>query len=180
MSNEKSAAGYRVLEIILGIFALAVGILALIYPTITVVTLVVLFGIALIAVGILRLATAYTSQLPDSARSSNAVIGVIALIVGLLVVFFPEFATISLTILIGIGLLIYAIGRLVVGGAATNLNGALRALIILFGILVAVFALIVIFFPVVGIFTYAFFVSLALILIGMDSIASGIVGIPLT
>jgi uncharacterized membrane protein HdeD (DUF308 family) len=84
-----------------------------------------------------------------------------------------------LVIFIGIGLLIYGIGRIAVGGAASNLSGGLRALLIIVGILIAVFALIIIFVPVIGVYTYAFFVSIALILIGIDSLASGIVGSPM-
>ena len=98
----------------------------------------------------------------------------------MVILFFPLIAAETIVILIGIGLLIYAIGRLAVGGAASNLSGALRALIILTGVLVAIFAIIIILFPVVGVYTYAFFVSLSFIFIGIDSLASGIVGISLT
>ncbi len=181
MNTTKSSSGYRAIEIILGLVALAVGVLALFFPNAVVVTIVVLFGIALLVIGVLRLATAAsTGTLYGSTRTTNAIIGAIALIIGILILFFPVIAAETITILIGIGLLVYGVGRIAVGGAASNLSGGLRALIILTGVLVAVFALIVIFFPAVGIYTYAFFVSLSFILIGIDSLASGIVGIPLT
>lgn len=176
MSFTKSTGAYRALEIALGIVALAVGILALVFPTAVVVTIVVLFGIALLIIGVLRLATAYSSHFPSSARTINAIVGAVAIIVSLLILVFPTFATLYFVVLIGIGLLIYGIGRIVVGGAANNLNSGLRGLIVVFGVIVVAFALIVIFFPVVGILTYAFFVSLSLLLIGVDSIASGIIG----
>jgi uncharacterized membrane protein HdeD (DUF308 family) len=177
----KSSGAYRALEIILGIIALAVGILALFFPTAVVVTLVMLFGIALLAIGILKIASALTTGGSyGSTRTANAVIGVVALIIGLIILFFPYFATATIVILIGFGFLIYGLGRLVIGGAGSHLSMGLRALMILFGILVAIFGLIIIFFPVIGVYTYAFFVSLALILIGIDAIASGAVGLPLT
>jgi uncharacterized membrane protein HdeD (DUF308 family) len=176
-----SSGAYRAIEIILGIIALAAGILALFFPTAVVVTLVVFFGIALMLVGILRIASAVTSGgMYGSTRTTNAIIGFVALIIGILILFFPFFATDIIVILIGFGFLVYGLGRLVIGGAASNLSGGLRALMILFGILVAVFGVIIILFPVVGVWTYAFFVSLALIVIGVDSLASGIVGVPLT
>lgn len=174
------SGAYRAIEIILGIIALAAGILALFFPTAVVVTLVVFFGIALLAIGVLRIASALSSGMHGSTRTTNAIIGVVALIIGLVILFFPTFATETIVILIGFGFLIYGLGRLVIGGAASNLSGGLRALMILLGILVAIFGVVIIIFPVVGVYTYAFFVSLALIVIGVDSLASGIVGIPLT
>ena len=41
------------------------------------------------------------------------------------------------------------------------------------------FSIIVIFFPIVGVYTYAFFVAIEFMLIGIDSLVSGIVGAPL-
>ncbi len=73
-------------------------------------------------------------------------------------------------------MLIYGIGRMAVGVAGRVLSGGLRAAFIVLGLLVVVFALIVIFFPVVGVYTYAFFVSISFLLIGIDRIAAGIAG----
>ena len=93
--------------------------------------------------------------------------------------FAPFFSAQIIIIFIGFALLIYGVGRIVVGGAAP-MSGGMRALLIIFGLIVAVFGLIVIFFPAIGAYTYAFFVSLALIVIGIDAIASGISGSKLT
>lgn len=176
MSTQVSGA-YRALEIILGIVAILVGILALIYPTGFFVALVVLFGIALIVIGILRIATAASSHwLSSGARSANAVIGIIALIIGIVILFFPGVSAVVVILLIGIGLLIYGIGRIAVGATANNMNGGLRGLLIVLGILIVVFSLIVIFFPVIGAWTYAFFASIIFILIGIESLAAGIAG----
>lgn len=178
----KSSSGYRALEILLGLVALVIGILVLIFPTGFAVTVVVLFGIALLAIGILRLGTAaFRTKRGRFTRAGNAIIGIVALVVAVLVLFFPLVVAQIIVILIGIGLLIYGLGRIYFGWASgRNLASRLRWLIIITGLLVVIFALVIIFVPAVGIFTYAFFVSLSLILIGIDSIASGIIGIPLT
>ncbi len=178
--STKSSGPYRALEILLGIVALAVGVLALIFPAGIVVTVLVLFGIALFVIGVLRMATAYSSHLPKSARATNVVIGALAIIVGLIIWIFPTFALVSFAVLLGIGLLIYGVGRIVVGSAATNLSNGLRGIIIFFGIMVAAFAVLVIIFPVIGVLTYAFFVSISFILIGIDSLVSGISNVQLT
>lgn len=177
-SKPKISGAYRALEIILGIVAIAIAITAIIFPTITVVTLVVLFGIALMAIGILKIAAAATSMgLGNLTRSANAVIGIIALIIGLIVVFFPGFATIFIVVLLGIGLIIWGIGRIAAAGAAgKTFSSGLKALLVILGILIIILGFIVIFVPVIGVFTYAFFFAIALFLIGIDALASGIVG----
>ncbi|MGE5554695.1 MAG: DUF308 domain-containing protein [Methanocella sp.] len=177
MLVEKPSATFRIIEIILGITALVIGGLALAFPVATVVSIVVFFGIALVAVGVLRLATGASSDwLPSSIRRSNSIIGILAIIFGAIILFAPFFATEVLVILIGLGLLIYGVGRVVAGGVANRLSGGLRAVLVVMGLLVVVFSLIVIFFPLVGVLTYAVFVSLAFIMIGVDSLASGILG----
>jgi uncharacterized membrane protein HdeD (DUF308 family) len=178
--TTKTSGGYRAIEIILGVVALILGILALVYPIATVVTIVFFFGLALFIIGILRLATGASSEwLPGASRKTNIAIGIIAIILGLIIMFAPFFSAQIIIILIGFGILIYGIGRIVVGGAAP-MSGGMRALLIIFGLIVAVFGLMVIIFPAIGAFTYTFFVSLALIVIGIDAIASGIAGSSMT
>lgn len=175
-----TSGAYRAVEIILGAAALIIGVLALAFPVATVVSIVFFFGIALFAIGILRLATGASADwLPGASRKTNISIGILAIIIGLVIMFVPFFSTEIIIIMIGFALLIYGIGRIIVGSSA-HMNGGLRALLIIFGVMVAVFGLIVIIFPVVGAFTYAFFVSLAFIVIGIDALASGISGTSLT
>ncbi len=112
-------------------------------------------------------------------RSINAIIGLIAIIIGAIILFFPGFAVVSFAVLIGIGLLIYGIGRVAVGGGA-GMSGGVRALTIIFGLIVAILGLIIIFIPAIGVYTYAFFTSIAFFIIGFDSLASGIMGVTLT
>jgi uncharacterized membrane protein HdeD (DUF308 family) len=178
--STRTSGTYRAVEIILGIVALIIGGLALAFPIATVVSIVFFFGIALLAIGILRLATGASADwLPGASRKTNVVIGILAIIFGLIIMFAPFFSAEIIIIMIGFALVIYGVGRMVVGGAA-HISGGMRALLIIFGLIVAVFGLIVIFFPVVGAYTYAFFVSLAFIIIGIDALASGISGTPLT
>lgn len=178
--TTKTSGSYRAVEIILGIAALIIGAVALAFPIATVVSIVLFFGIALFVIGILRLATGTSADwLPDANRKTNIAIGILAVIIGLVIMFAPFFSTEIIIILIGFALLIYGVGRMVVGGAV-NMNGGLRALLIIFGLIVAAFGLIVIFFPAIGAYTYAFFVSLAFIIIGIDALASGISGTSLT
>lgn len=177
MSSQNISGAYRALEIILGIVAIAVSVLTLIYPALAITTIVFLFGIALIIIGFLRLGTAaFSHGLPDSARAANIVIGILAVIIAAVVLLYPGLATVTLVFLLAVALLIYGVGRIAVGGVAGNLSGWLRALLIVMGILMMVFAVLVIIFPAIGIVTLAIFVSLGFLFLGIDSLATGIAG----
>lgn len=180
MSKTNVSRGYRALEIIIGIIAIIVALLVLFYPGVAVVTAVFFFGLALMVVGILRVGTAAFSALPKSARYANAAIGIIAIIISALILFYPGMSTAVLIILLAIGLLIYGVGRMAVGGVSKQMGGGLRALLLALGILMIIFAIIVIIFPVVGLVTLAILISIAFLFLGVDSLASGIVGVPLT
>jgi uncharacterized membrane protein HdeD (DUF308 family) len=172
LSPAKASRSYRAIEIILGLIALIIGVLALFFPTAVVVTLVVLFGIALMSIGILRLAISVSSKwLQGVARKTNTLISILAIVIGAIMLFFPLLAAATLVILIGLGLLIYGIGRIVAGITSRSLTGSLRGLLIIAGFIILSFALIVIFFPI---YSYALFASLSFILIGIESLASGI------
>jgi uncharacterized membrane protein HdeD (DUF308 family) len=179
-TKAKVSGTYRAMEIVLGVVALTIGFLALVYPAVFIVSLVVLFGLALMVIGILRLATILPSkELSGTARKTNAVIGVAAVAIAAITLVFPVLATEALVILIGLGLLIYGVGRMLIGGAARRLNSGFRGLMVILGILVVAFSIVVIFFPVIGVYTYAFFIAIEFMLIGIDSLASGIAGVPL-
>lgn len=177
-SGGRSSGAYRVLEIVLGVIAIAAAITTLFFPAAVVVTLVVFFGIALLVVGILRVATV-SGHLEPAARTANAVTGVLAIVVGILILIFPGVSTVTLAFLLGFGVLIWGIGRIVVGSTETEFRGGMRALLIVLGVLLVVFASIIFAEPLIAIYTYAFFVSLAFFVIGIDSLASGAAGVPL-
>jgi uncharacterized membrane protein HdeD (DUF308 family) len=177
LESTNVSGAYRAFEIILGIVAIAISVLTLVYPELALVTIVFLFGVALLVIGFLRLGTsAFSKGLPDSARAANAIIGVIAVIIAVVVLFYPELATLTLILLLAIGLLIYGVGRIAFGGVASALQGWLRALLILMGFLMIIFAIIVIIYPAVGVVTLAIFISIGFLFIGIDSLASGIAG----
>lgn len=52
-------------------------------------------------------------------------------------------------------------------------------MLIVLGVFLVIFAGIIIAEPIIGVYTYAFFASLAFLVIGVDSLAAGIAGIPL-
>jgi len=86
------------------ILGLIVGIVALFWPTATLLVVAVLFGIALIIGGVFRLVTAFSAQdLPTGWRILLGIAGAIVLIAGVICLFHPGQSLTLLAILIGIG-----------------------------------------------------------------------------
>jgi uncharacterized membrane protein HdeD (DUF308 family) len=174
-TTTKQSGGLRALEIILGIIALIVGFGAIFFPGVFFVTLIVLFGIAMIAIGIIKLATALPKDAEPTSRKVNAGIGIAALIIGILVLVFPYVASVSLVVILSIGFMIWGVGLMVKGLVGTSGTG-MKILEFLFGILVLSMAILMIFYPEVGIYTYTFFAAIAFMMIGIEALAVGIAG----
>lgn len=176
MSKTNVSNGYRALEIIVGIIAIIAAILMWVYPVVTGVAVSFILGLVLLIMGIFQAGTAAFSSIPSSARYTNAAIGIIAIIIGAIIMIFPVYA---IAAILAIALLIWGLGRLVVGGAGRQFGGGLRALLIVLGIIVVIFAILVIIFPIIAILSVTILLSIAFLFIGIDSLASGIVGVPL-
>jgi uncharacterized membrane protein HdeD (DUF308 family) len=171
MSSVSGAV--RALEIVLGIIAIIGAILVLFYPGLAISTVLFLFGVALLLVGILRAGSALFSSMPSSVRGINAAIGLLLVAVAVIILIFPLVAVGTLLFLLAFGLLVYGIGRIAVGGAAGAFPGWLRGVLIATGIFMVVFAVLVIVFPALGVFTLAIFLSISLLFIGIESLATG-------
>jgi uncharacterized membrane protein HdeD (DUF308 family) len=169
-----SSSGVRALEIILGLIALAGSVLVLFFPGLAIETVLFLFAVVLLVVGLLRLGSAILSRSPSSVRTINVFIGLLAIAVAAVILTFPLIAVGTLIFLLAIGFLVYGIGRIAVGGAAGSLPGWFRGILIVAGLVMVAFAALVIIFPALGVFTLAFYLSIALIFIGIESLATGL------
>src|SRR5258706_9889409 len=82
-----------------GVAAVVFGILAFVWPDITLLTLVLLFGAYAVVNGVLALAQAFNG--PKGQRSGNLVLqGIISLLAGVVAFFMPGITTLALLILI--------------------------------------------------------------------------------
>jgi hypothetical protein len=196
-TKEKNSSVHAVIEILLGLVVLTSVMLNL-YDLGLFLAIFGAFGLTLIfqgtlllAIGILRSGSAFLNGFSDLPQKVNASTSLLIVSAALIILYFQIFLTGNqwLHLLFGIGLLGYGIGRIIFRGLTSGLNSVLRALITLLGLIITVFSIIVISFPIVQIyshagvtvsFTYTYFVDIAFILIGIDSLASAIAGILLT
>lgn len=165
------------LYIILGIAALALGIVVLIYPDIGVGTLVLLLGVGLIANGIGGIILAATAiQQGTGLRVLALITGLLALILFAIVVAIPGAEFSIIVIFLAVGLLFWGFNRILLDGANAELPGAIRALGIVVGILALIMSFLVLADPYFGLGLATFFLSFGLIFGGIAALGSGIAG----
>jgi len=177
MSQNKSSGGVRALEIILGLIAIAIGVIILIYPGLAIATIIFLLGIALLLVGLFRFFWGLVARnISGGARAAAILIGLIAIAVAAIVILYPSYAAITLVVFIAIAVLIYGVGRIAIGATAPQLGGGIRGLLVGTGLLMVIIGLLVLFYPGLGIAFLAVLLSIAFLFIGIESIAAGAVG----
>ena len=115
-----------------------------------------------------------TASAINGVRVALGISGAVALIIGIIIVFWPRTAAAGLTILLAISLLISGIAYLGIGIFAKGIGGGARALDIIFGILLVIGA-IVAFANLAG--TTAFLAVFLGILVGIAWIVEGAVAL---
>ncbi|HEV7813403.1 MAG TPA: DUF308 domain-containing protein [Leifsonia sp.] len=83
-----------------------------------------------------------TTSVINTVRVALGISGVVALIVGVIIVFFPKTAAAALTILIAVSLLVSGLAYLGIGIFAKGLSGGARALDIVFGVIMIIAAVV--------------------------------------
>ncbi|UAJ81674.1 DUF308 domain-containing protein [Leifsonia sp. ZF2019] len=113
-----------------------------------------------------------TGSVINSVRVALGISGTVALIIGIIIVFWPKTAAVGLTVLIAISLLVSGLAYLSIGIFATGLSGGSRALDIVFGVLLVIAAIVA--FANLGA-TTAFLAVFLGILVGIAWIVEGAV-----
>ncbi len=167
----------RVLRVMVGWIAIVASVVVLAWPGLAIFTLLFLLSFALLFLGVARIAHSFAAKLWSKGhRALHAVAGVLALILGVLVLAFPGLGIATLVFLLAFALLAYGIVSLVIGGSAVAglLSKFVRALLIIVGSLSIIFSLLVIVFPAVGLVSLVIMLSVSFLLNGIESIISGI------
>ena len=134
----KNPVWVRVLSVIMGFIAILASVVVLASPGLAIFTLLFLLSLALFFLGVARIAHSFAAKLWSKGhRALRAVGGVLAIILGALVLAFPELGTGTLVFLLAFALLVHGIVSLVVGGSgvAGLLSKWVRALLVIVGAL---------------------------------------------
>jgi uncharacterized membrane protein HdeD (DUF308 family) len=175
-SQMNISKGIRILQIIVGIIAIALSIAVIVNPGFGIEFLVFLLSITLLVAGIERVAIGFLPYITKSSRITNIVLGGLAIALSIIVIAFPIFTIGLLVTLLALGLLFIGIARIVQGIFAKQTSKWSRAFLIGVGILSIGISVMVFINPVVGIFIMTFMLAVNLLIIGIESIVHGVSG----
>lgn len=116
---EDASGGTRVLLALLGVLSIIIGLWAVRHVLLTLIALVVLLGIFWVVNGAIELFTALSHRgMPG--RGWTAAIGVLSILAGIIVLIYPGPSLLTLSIVLGIWLLVYGVMEIM---AAFRLRG---------------------------------------------------------
>ncbi len=158
--------------VIRGIAAIVFGIIAFVYPGITIATLVLLFGAWVLIDGIFRVVGAIGHRASDPDWGWHIVIGIVGIIVGLLTFHAPQITALALIIYI-------AAWALMVG--ATEIAFAIKLrreikgewFLILMGLASIVFAILLLWNPIAGAAAVIWLIAWYAVVLGILAIFFG-------
>jgi uncharacterized membrane protein HdeD (DUF308 family) len=177
-SQSGVSKGIRILQIIVGIIAIALSLAVIINPGFGIEIIVFLLSLTLLVVGIERISIAFLPYIKKSTstRISNIVLGALTIGLAIVVIAFPIFAIGFLLTLLALGLLFIGIARIVHGIFNKQTSKWSRIFLVAVGILSIGISFMVFINPVAGIFILTFMLAVNLLIIGVESIVHGASG----
>lgn len=168
MVNESTAveqvrrvSGAWWLLFVLGLLAVAAGVIVLVQPGISLTTLAVITGIFLLVDGVYEIVRSFSHSTEN--RGMWALLGVVSVIAGVLLVRHPIAGVTAIALLLGLWLLCFGLVGLV-GAFSSDENGLLRIVVAL---VMTVAGIIIISSPAIAVSTLGLIVGIAFILRGI-------------
>src|SRR5262245_52627568 len=158
--------------VIRGIAAVVFGIIARVYPGLTIATLVLFFGAWVLIDGIFRIVGAIGHRASDPDWGWQLVIGILGIIVGLLTFHAPQITALALVIYIAAWALMIGASEIVM---AVKLRHEIKGewFLILMGLASIVFAVLLLWNPVAGAAALIWLIAWYAIVLGVLSIFFG-------
>jgi uncharacterized membrane protein HdeD (DUF308 family) len=148
------------LFLIVGVISILAGILALVWPDITLLALGLFVGIGLLFIGGLEIAEAIAGS-PDS-RALTSIVGVLSIIAGIVCLRRPGESLLALVIVLGVYLIVEGAIRFI--RAFQELED--RAAMMLLGIVDAILGILILSLPKLSLVTLAILFALSLLIRG--------------
>lgn len=155
------------LFVVLGLVCLITGILAMVWPGITLLTLGILLGIYLMVSAILEIIDAIVGE--PGGRALSAILGIVSLIAGLICIRRPGESLLAIVIVVGVYLIAEGVIRIV---RAFTGDGP-RLWPVLLGVLDGVAGIVIMAWPEIGLVTLAVFFAVTMVVRGAFAIVVG-------
>jgi uncharacterized membrane protein HdeD (DUF308 family) len=146
--------------LVVGLVSLAAGVLAIVYPDITLLALGIILGVSLLFAGGIEIAEAIAGA-PES-RALSAIVGVLSVIAGIVCLRRPGESLLAIVVVLGVYLIVAGIIRFV--RAVTELDN--RAAQMGLGIIDALLGILILSLPGVSLVTLAILFALSLLMRG--------------
>ena len=161
-------------QLLMGILALVLGVLLLVWPGVSILAASVLLGVYLVASGIAQVILAFGLELSGGYRVLWFITGALSLILGVLA--FRHFgqgsAVLLLAIWIGVGFIFQGVAATTIAISNKELPG--RGWSIFFGVTSVIAGLVVMVWPFDSIVMLALFTGIMLVVIGLAQVVSSI------
>jgi uncharacterized membrane protein HdeD (DUF308 family) len=150
------------------IIGLALGVIGLLWPRATLLTVAVIFGSYLIASGIFRITAAFVADgLSTGLRWLTGVLGLLVIIAGVIALLHPYESLLVLALVIGIGWIAEGIVDVVEGIRA---NGTARWLGIASGVVSIIAGIVTFLLPALAVVTFVAIASILLIIVSVTTL----------
>jgi uncharacterized membrane protein HdeD (DUF308 family) len=156
------------LFVILGVICVVTGILAIVWPDITLLTLGIIAGVYLMIAAIMEIIDAIIGD--PGGRALSAILGIVSLIAGLIFIRRPGESLLAIVIVAGIFLVAEGVIRIVRAFAST---GA-RWWGIAIGAVDAIVGIVILAWPGIGLVTLAVFFAITMLIRGIFAIVIGL------
>jgi uncharacterized membrane protein HdeD (DUF308 family) len=154
------------LFLILGLVSVIAGILAIVYPGLTLLALGIFAGVSLLMIGIIDIVEAIAGD-PES-RALSAIVGVLSLLAGLVCLRRPGESLLALVIVLGFWLIVAGIVRFV--RALSALED--RTLLVALAILDVILGILILSLPELSLVTLAVLFAISLLARGVFSVVT--------
>jgi uncharacterized membrane protein HdeD (DUF308 family) len=173
-TSFKSPTWTRAVQIGLGVIAIILAIYAIVYPGITLVTLVMILAIIFLIVGIERVISGIIGA--SRSRWASVGLGILVIILASIALAYPVSTTVVLFFFLGLALLFDGIARIIHGFGDRTQRGWVRGFSIGVGVIAVIFAILIMASPFFGAVLAGLIIGIILLIIGIQMISAGIGG----
>lgn len=156
--------------LVLGAIDLVCGVIALVWPGVTVLALALIFGVMLLLAGLMALGVGAVLRRAGSSPTITWIVGAVAVLAGLVCIFHPGAGVWAIILGCSLWFLITGVGDLVVASAAPRD----RLLLVVLGVLSLVAAVVLLVRPGYAVVTVALIAGIAFLVRGAGEIGLGL------
>src|SRR3954462_1280745 len=152
---------------VLGVVCVATGIAAMVWPDITLPAIRIIFGVYLLIAAIIEIIDAMFG--PPGGRAISAILGIVALIAGVICIRRPGESLLAIVIVVGVYLIAEGVIRVV---RAFDVHEG-RGWAIMLGLLDAIVGIVILAWPGIGLVTLAILFAVTMLVRGIFAIVVG-------